>query len=184
MLSTWHSSTHPIWISVLALIAVAFSLLADSPALAAEPDPALPEEAPMPSGQIFPIKGLNANEECIQSILDHPEFKTTIEKLNHPAVVNSMEEAFGILTRDSMERFPDNLDFDRQKLLIFVWQGSEKDRLINFFNNAGIKVGTFFYDPQRPGKLVVHSMMYAVPKDAWIQCQMVNQHRLEPAAAE
>ena len=73
-----------------------------------------------------------------------------------------MEEANRHLTRDSMERIADAVDFEKEKVVVFACQGSGQDLLHGFMNQGA----TFNYTPGMTKDLRTHSSIYVVPKDA------------------
>lgn len=167
----------------LSSIALCSGLMADE-ALIPEPIAKPPVEAriaicgvaPNHSGSVKQLKDMEASDESIQSILRNEETKTTIEKLNAPIILNSMEEALKHLTRDSMERIAEVVDFEKQQVVVFAWQGSGQDRLNGHLVSP--KDGANFqYTPGRTKDLKTHSTIYAMPKGTKMNV-MKLEHRI------
>ena len=79
------------------------------------------------SNGLKPLGDMEVDEKSIQTILQNKKAATTLEKLNAPIVIHSLEGAAKHLSRDSVQRL--NIDFDKQQVAIFVWKGSDKDLL-------------------------------------------------------
>lgn len=90
-----------------------------------------------------PLDGMEVNDESIQSILQDQEAATNIEKLNAPIIIHSMEEAARHLDRTSMEKL--DVDFGKHQLIIFVWNGSDKDKLSGCFSKGSELEANFHY---------------------------------------
>lgn len=160
----------------LTTIALSSGLMADEPlpqAQAVEIKP-VPEIAicrmPAPASLVKELKDMEANEEAIQSILQNENAKTTVEKLNAPIVLKSMEDALKHLTRASMEKI--DVDFEKQQIVIFAWQGSGQDRLEGYLSPSKGAAANFQYNLGQTKDLKTHSAVYAMPKDTELK---VNQ---------
>ena len=90
-----------------------------------------------------PLEGMEVNEESIHSILQNEQAVTTVEKLNAPIIIHSMEEAAEHLNHSSMEKL--DVDFDKQQLVIFAWNGSDKDKLSGYFSQSNGLEAKFHY---------------------------------------
>ena len=147
-------------------LALTSSLMADQPLPKIEAVEIKPEIAicrmPAPTSLVKEMKDMEANEDAIQSILQNKEAKNAIDKLNKPIVLNSMEDALKHLTRASMEKI--NVDFDKQQLVIFAWQGSGQDRLHGFLHGGKGAVANFNYNEGMTEDLRTHSVVYSMPK--------------------
>lgn len=132
---------------------------------AGEPEIAICRQAPMPAPVIDQLKGLEANDETVESILKNEEAKTTIDKLNAPIVLTSMEEALKHLTRASMEKI--NVDFNKQQVVIFAWRGSGQDRLMG--SQPSDKKAIFHYTSGRTRDLRTHTAIYALPRGSSVE---------------
>jgi len=133
--------------------------------LAGEPEIAICREAPMPAVQLDKLKDMEPTNEAVESILKNEKAKTTIDKLNSPIVLTSMEEALKHLTRASMEKI--NVDFNKQQVVIFAWQGSGQDRLMG--SQSSDEEANFRYISGRTRDLRTHTAIYALPKGSSVK---------------
>ena len=122
-------------------------------------------DMPAPASRVMKLKEMEANEESIQSILNNAEAKTTVDKLNAPVVIKSMEEANKHLTRASMEKLAELVDFKKQQIAIFAWQGSGQDRLNGHLAAGDGAAVRFHYSPGWSADLRTHNAIYAMPKN-------------------
>ena len=152
----------------LASLALAPSLMADPIAQAVEiipvPKIAICREAPNPASQLKLLKDMEANEESVQALLQNKEAKTALDKLKAPIVLGSLEDALKHLTRASMERIAGSVDFDKQQVVIFAWQGSGQDRLSGHVAPGKVAEARLHYSPGRTEDLRTHTSIYAMPK--------------------
>ncbi len=118
------------------------------------------------------LKDMEATNEAIESIIKNKEAKTTIDKLNSPIVLTSMEEALKHLTRASMEKI--NVDFNKQQVVIFAWQGSGQDRLMGLPYGGKGAMATFHYAPGRSRDLCTHTAIYALPKGLGVKVMAIR----------
>ncbi len=138
--------------------------------LAGEPEIAICREAPMPAVRLDKLKDMEPTNETVESILKNGKAKTTIDKLNSPIVLTSMEEALKHLTRASMEKI--NVDFNKQQVVIFAWQGSGQDRLMG--SQSSDKEAIFRYISGRTRDLRTHTAIYALPKGSRVKVEAVG----------
>ena len=129
-------------------------------------------------GAMKKMTDMEANEDSIQSVLQNKEAKTTIDKLNAHIVVKSMEDALKHLTRASMEKI--NVDFEKQQLVIFAWQGSGQDRLTGFHPGSKGALASFHYAPGRTRDLRTHTDIYSMPKDSKVKVMQMVQRPMVP----
>ena len=97
-----------------------------------------------PVGHAAPLaikeaKELEANQESVQSIIEHT--KTISGCLHNPIVIKSMEQALEHLTRESMERIADMVDFKKEQVAIFAWHGSIDDTIKGYERSPGKQLG-------------------------------------------
>lgn len=109
----------------------------------------------------FEITG-NATE----FILNNQEAKTTLDKLNAAFSIKSLEEAAKHLNRASMEAIDENIDFEKEKLVVFAWQGSGQDSLRTDPSSTKKDHATFLYTLGHTKDLKTHVKIYALPKDS------------------
>ena len=165
--------------SLFALASFVFvpGLMAEKPLLQAVEIKPVPEpkiaicDMPAPASMMKELKGMEANEDAIQSILQNEKAKTTIEKLNAPIVLQSMEDALKHLTRASMEKI--DVDFEKQQLVIFAWQGSGADRLRGHLAPSKGAAANFQYTQGQSKDLRTHSSVYAMPKGTEMKVRML-----------
>ena len=152
-------------------IALSSTLLADIPVAEPEAIPIVPEiaickQTPHQGGSVTKLDAMEAAHESIQSILQNKEARTTVDKLKVPIIVQSMEEANKRLTRASMEKLADFVDFKDQQVVVFAWQGSGQDRLNCFLLNSPNPIAQVQYNPGFTRDLRTHCIIYSMPKDA------------------
>lgn len=121
----------------------------------------------MPAPVIDKLKDMEPTHEAVESILKNEQAKTTIDKLNSPIVLTSMEEALKHLTRASMEKI--NVDFNKQQIVIFAWKGSGQDRLMGLHPGGKGAMTNFHYAPGRTRDLRTHTAIYALPKGSSVK---------------
>lgn len=126
----------------------------------------------MPAAVIDKLKDMEPTHEAVESILKNEQAKTTIDKLNAPIVLTSMEEALKHLTRASMEKI--NVDFNKQQVVIFAWRGSGQDRLMG--SQPSDKKATFHYISGRTRDLRTHTAIYALPKGSSVKVLAMGAH--------
>lgn len=105
-------------------------------------------------------------EESIEAILNNKANPSTIDKLKAPICIESFEDAVKHLTRASFESLDDKVDFSKDKILLFVWQGSTTD---NFYVSPMISrppSAKFTYDPGQEKEQKTHVKIFALQKDA------------------
>lgn len=169
----------------LATFALSSGLMADE-ALQPLPMPeiAICREAPAPLGAIKELKGMEANSESIQSMLKNEETKTVLDKLKAPLVITSLEQALKHLTRESMEKIADEVDFETQQVAVFAWQGSGEDRLMGRMPQAEGAEATFTYLAGRTRDLKPHCSIFAMPQGANIQVHELQQRIIRCGVGE
>lgn len=117
------------------------------------------------------------NEASIQSILENKEAKTSMDKLKAAISVKSLEDALQHLSRATIETLADKIDFDKQQLLIFAWEGSGQDRIFGRTAKAKDELTTrFHYTPGSTEDLKTHVQVYSIPKD--IEWSVFKQERI------
>lgn len=147
---------------------------------AAEPKIAICKVAPMPAPVIDKLKDMEAANDTVESILKNGKAKTTIDKLNAPIVLTSMEEALKHLTRASMEKI--NVDFNKQQVVIFAWQGSGQDRLTG--SQPSDKEAIFHYTSGRTRDLRTHTAIYALPRGSSVKVMRSDICIIPPPAPQ
>lgn len=157
-------------LSAITAAALTSSLMADEVQAQVDVVEIIPQieicrEAPSTTAKVKELKDMEANEEAIDSILQNEEAKTALDKLNAPILLKSMEDALKHLTRDSMEKITDAVDFETQQLAIFAWQGSGQDRLTGMLAAGDGAATRFHYTPGMTKDLKRHSAVYVMPKD-------------------
>ena len=110
------------------------------------------------------LKGIEVYDDTIESILRNEETNTVLDKLKSPIVLKSMEDAYGHLTRASMEKIADMVNFEKQQVVIFAWQGSGQDRLTGYFNAGKIALAHVIYNPGYTKDVKTHIFIQALPK--------------------
>lgn len=136
-------------------------------------------DMPVPPSLLKQLKDMEANGDCIDSILSNKKAKTTIDKLKAPMVLKSMEDALKHLTRGSMEKI--DVDFEKDKIVIFAWQGSGQDSLEGRLypgKGAAAILSFFNYNPGRTEDLRTRSAIYSMPKGTQIK---ISEARMVPS---
>ena len=113
-----------------------------------------------------------AKKETIQSILQHKEAKTTLDKLKAPIVLKSKDDAAKHLTPASVKKI--KVDFTKEQVVIFAWQGSGQDELSGTHRVGpahGDHPANFQYVPGRTKDLKTHSAIFRLPKGSKIIVQ-------------
>jgi hypothetical protein len=90
-----------------------------------------------------------------------------------PVEIKSADElakakAFGDANgRDAVKK---QIDFAKEKLVVFVWAGSGQDRLKVILNQAANTETTarYFYQPGATDDFVRHAAVFAIPKDVTV----------------
>jgi hypothetical protein len=131
----------------IAIVAVLFVAL---PALAADDKPEVRE---------IPTKDLKITFPDKPGGVTNPETIATAEALaKSPVLKNAADE------------LKKKVDFDKEKLLLFTWQGSGGDKLAGALATADKKtLATFTYTPGLTRDLRQHVKLFAVPKDAEVK---------------
>ena len=137
-----------------------------------EPEVAICRMAPVPTAVIDKLQDIEASDESIQSILKDEKAKATIDKLNAPIILTSMEEALKHLTRASMEKI--TVDFNKQQVAIFAWRGSGQDRLIGHGPAKEGAPANFHYQAGRTRDLRTHTAIFALPKGSSVKVTAVG----------
>lgn len=90
-----------------------------------------------------------------------------------PIEITSAEElakAKGFADDASREAVKKQVDFAKEKLVVFIWAGSGGDKLTGELKMVDKKsVAVFTYKPGITDDFVHHSRMFAVPKDAGVE---------------
>lgn len=171
----------------LATLALSSGLMADEPIrpeILPAPEIAICREAPVPPGAMRELKEMEANSESIQSILENEETKTTIDKLKAPLAITSLEQALKHLTRESMEKIANEVDFETQQVVVFAWQGSGEDRLMGRMPQAEGAEATFTYVAGRTRDLKPHCSIFAMPKGTKVQVLELQQRIIRCGVGE
>jgi hypothetical protein len=85
-------------------------------------------------------------------------------------IVNDEDLAVSPLFVDARSRavIKSQVDFEHEKLVVFVWSGSGQDRLTGALGTDG-KVAVFTYKVGLTDDLRRHAYAFAVPKDATVE---------------
>ncbi len=111
------------------------------------------------------LKDVEVNDTTIQSLLNNEEAKTTIDKLKAAIAIQSLDDALKHLSRASMESIAEKIDFEKEQMLIFAWQGSGQDRIYGHTTSGKEATTRFSYTPGNTKDLKTHVMVYSLPKD-------------------
>lgn len=126
---------------------------------------ALPRKKPHQT-RAFELTEGEITEQALESILKNQNEATTLEKLQAAIPMESFEDAAKYLNRASIESLDGKIDFQKDKLLLFAWKGSESD---NFYVSPLISrppEAKFTYNPGQDEKLKTHVKIFALQKDA------------------
>ena len=74
----------------------------------------------------------------------------------------------GPLTPDAVKEVEKQINFDKEKLVVFAWSGSGGDKLTGAAGADG-KSAVFTYSPGATDDLRRHALAFAVPKDAKVE---------------
>ena len=111
------------------------------------------------------LKDVEVNDTTVQSLLNNEEAKTTFDKLKAAIAIQSLDDALKHLSRASVESIAEKIDFEKEQMLIFAWQGSGRDRLYGRTTSGKEATTQFSYTPGKTRDLKTHVMVYSLPKD-------------------
>lgn len=138
-----------------------------------------PPDAPQPAGP--------AVVKLTDLILKDDAFPERPGRPGQPTVVKSEQDATALFTESSVDQLKQKVDFARQMVLVFAWQGSGKDEL-EFAVSESLPNDivrrtdqvVFSFEPGRTRDLRPHTQIFAVKADAkwsvglsWKQAQEV-----------
>jgi hypothetical protein len=91
---------------------------------------------------------------------------TTAKNVNKPAEVTSADEAAKVFDKDTLEKVKKEVDFSKEKLVCFDWEGSGQDMVaFKLDKDKDAQVVVFTYTPGRTKDLRMHSRAFVMPKD-------------------
>jgi hypothetical protein len=88
-----------------------------------------------------------------------------------PLTISDPKELEGF-NKEAAEKIVKQVDFSKQKLVLFSWQGSGQDKLD--VKAEGEKEITFVYKAGLTRDLRSHAHLFAVPKDATIKVEVAK----------
>jgi hypothetical protein len=97
-------------------------------------------------------------------------------KATEPATITSAEDlAKNAVVKGAADEIKKQVDFSKEKLVVFAWGGSGRDRLTPVLRAEDKKAtAVFSYAPGLTRDFRMHTHLYVVPKDAEV--------KVEPAA--
>ena len=116
-------------------------------------------------------------QAAITEALDGQKDQTTIKKLPSPISIKSLDEAAKYFNRATLEKIAEDVDFETQEVLLFIWQGASQDLLsASVLESSPIQVKfKYKYTTGRTKDLKTHVAAYAKPLNAkW----SVTPHRV------
>ena len=91
--------------------------------------------------------------------------------LAKPKVIASASELDRVLDDGGMLK--KEIDFDKEKLVLFAWTGSGQDKLLGKADKEG-KTAIFTYVPGQTRDIRRHVHLYAVPKSAEVRIDSIT----------
>jgi hypothetical protein len=92
---------------------------------------------------------------------------TTAKDVNKPTEITTAEEAAKAFDKEALEKVKKEVDFSKEKLLCFDWEGSGQDKVgFKLEKDKDAMLVVFTYTRGLTKDLRMHSHVFVMPKDA------------------
>lgn len=109
------------------------------------------------------LAGIASAQEAIVAIEVVPEKSVIKDSLwNRPIIIKSSEDAARYFEEDALEALDKAVDFKKQFVLVFAWQGSGGDKLSYLVMESYPEQVVFMRKPGRTRDLRPHAKVYAL----------------------
>ena len=86
--------------------------------------------------------------------------------VNKPAEIKTAEEAAKVFDKDALEKVKKDVDFNKEKLVCFDWEGSGQDTVtFKLDKDKDAQVVVFTYTRGRTKDLRMHARVFVMPKE-------------------
>jgi len=115
------------------------------------------------------LTDIEVKHETAEEHLESQKDKTSIQKLQSPIIIKSLDDALKHFNREALENVAEHVDFETQELLVFIWNGSGKDQLTSNTHQTSPPQIKFDYTPGTTKDLRTHVSVFAKPINAkWV----------------
>ena len=115
------------------------------------------------------LTDIEVKHATVEEHLEGQKDKTSIQKLQSPIIIKSLDDALKHFNREALEHVAEHVDFETQELLVFIWSGSGKDQLTSNPHQTSPPLIKFDYAPGRTKDLRTHVSVFAKPINAkWV----------------
>jgi len=121
---------------------------------------AVPAEPAVPAAE--PAKD---DKQAVRELKDI-RATTTAKDVNKPTEIKTAEEAAKVFDKDALEKVKKDVDFNKEKLVCFDWEGSGQDMLaFKLDKDKDAPVVVFTYTRGATKDLRMHARVFVMPRD-------------------